>query len=64
MILFPIAFVWLVCFLVWLIRHSPNEIDTPPEAERRWRRPRTPRPPRNGRPTLDRGGRRRSRAAA
>jgi hypothetical protein len=46
MILFPIALIWLVVALVWIIRNSTNEPDVP---EQSWRRfvPRVPRRPWN-----------------
>jgi hypothetical protein len=53
MILFPIAFLWLLCVMVWIIRNSLNEPDSPPREPRRWlpRPPRrTPGGPRRGRP--------------
>jgi hypothetical protein len=45
-ILFPIALIWLVVVLVWIIRNSTNEPDQPEHAET-WRRfaPRVPRRP-------------------
>ena len=42
MILFPIAFLWLLCVMIWIIRNSLNEPDSPPREPRRW----LPRPPR------------------
>jgi hypothetical protein len=47
-ILFPIALVWLVIALVWILRNSTNEPDRPDEP-RSWRRfvPRPPRRPWN-----------------
>jgi len=44
MILFPIALIWLVVALIWIIRNSTNEPDVP---EQSWRRfaPRVPRRP-------------------
>jgi hypothetical protein len=47
MVLFPLAVLWLVIGLVWVLRHSRNEL---PE-DRVWRRwtPRTPRRPWNDR---------------
>jgi hypothetical protein len=58
MILFPIALIWLVVALVWIIRNSTNEPDVP---EQSWRRfvPRIPKRPWNG----DSGARRRSKSA-
>jgi hypothetical protein len=46
MVLFPIALLWLVVALVWIIRNSTNEPDAP---EQSWRRfvPRVPRRPWN-----------------
>jgi hypothetical protein len=51
MILFPIALVWLVVALVWIIRNSTNEPDVP--GERSWQRyvPRRPRRPGGPGPT-------------
>jgi hypothetical protein len=48
MILFPIALIWLVVSLVWILRNSTNEPDVP---DPDWRRfvPRVPRRPWNGR---------------
>jgi hypothetical protein len=45
-ILFPIALIWLVIALVWIIRNSTNEPDLP-DAEQTWRRfvPRVPKRP-------------------
>jgi len=45
-ILFPIALIWLVVALVWIIRNSTNEPDLP-DAEPSWRRfvPRVPKRP-------------------
>ena len=60
MVLFPIAFVWLLVLMLWLARHSKNDIEPPREELRRWHPPRRPRPPRNGRPS--RGRRERQRA--
>jgi len=47
-ILFPIALVWLVVALVWILRNSTNEPDSPDEGQS-WRRfvPRPPRRPWN-----------------
>jgi hypothetical protein len=46
MVLFPIAVVWLIVVLVWVLRNSRNEL---PE-DRIWRRWRpSPRKPRDGR---------------
>jgi hypothetical protein len=49
-ILFPLAHVWLVVALVWILRNSTNEPDVP---QRDWRRfvPRVPRRPWSGGPT-------------
>ncbi len=51
MVLFPIALLWLVVALVWIIRNSTNEPDVP-EHEQSWRRfvPRVPRRPGNAGP--------------
>ena len=49
MILFPIAFVWLVIVFVWLIRNSLNEPEQPEQQE--------PGPPRRFRPRGRGGGR-------
>jgi len=51
MVLFPIAFIWLLAVMIWLIRNSLNE-PAPPRQEpepRRWRprRPRRPDGPQN-----------------
>jgi hypothetical protein len=51
-VLFPIALIWLVVALVWIIRNSTNAPDAP--GEQSWRRfvPRVPRRPWNaGSPT-------------
>jgi hypothetical protein len=45
MVLFPIAFIWLLCVMIWIVRNSLNEPDTTEREPRRW----FPRPPR--RPT-------------
>jgi len=60
-ILFPIALIWLVVALVWIIRNSTNEPDLP-EQQPTWRRfvPRVPRRPWSSGPTA----RRRSAAGA
>ena len=44
MVLFPIAFIWLLAVMIWLIRNSLNEPDQQPGEPRRWypRRPRRP----------------------
>jgi hypothetical protein len=44
MILFPIALIWLLCVLIWVIRNSMNESDGREQQRepRRW----LPRPPR------------------
>jgi hypothetical protein len=47
MILFPIAVVWLIVVLVWVLRNSRNEASDEP-VWRRWRR--APRSPRDGGP--------------
>ena len=58
MVLFPIALIWLVCVVIWLVRNSTNEPELPPDEPRRW----WPRPRRPGRgPT---GSRSRDRAAS
>jgi hypothetical protein len=46
MVLFPIALIWLICVVIWLVRNSQNDGAPPPEPRdpRRWR-PRTPRRP-------------------
>jgi hypothetical protein len=45
MVLFPLAVIWLVIVLVWVLRNSRNDI---PE-ERTWHRwPARPRKPRDG----------------
>jgi hypothetical protein len=56
MVLFPIALVWLVIVIVWVVR---NEVKPEEGRLRRWvpRRPRSPRNPGRGRPN-DPGGRR------
>jgi hypothetical protein len=56
MVLFPIAFIWLLCVMIWIIRNSLNEPDGGERPPRRWR-PRTPRLP-GGRPhgSKTRGG--------
>ena len=46
MVLFPIAFIWLLCVMIWLIRNSLNEPDGREREPRRW----LPRPPRGSRP--------------
>jgi hypothetical protein len=53
-ILFPIALLWLVVALVWIIRNSTNEPDRPDEPQS-WRRfvPRPPRRPWNAGPRRD-----------
>jgi hypothetical protein len=45
-VLFPIALIWLVVALIWIIRNSQNEPDIP---EQGWRRfvPRVPKRPWN-----------------
>jgi len=61
MVLFPIAFIWLLCVMIWLVRNSLNEPDVPGEEReprRRW--PHRPRRP-NGRGPN--GSRSRDRAA-
>ena len=50
MVLFPIAFIWLLAVMIWIIRNSLNEPDAPGREPRRW----FPRPPR--RPTGRRPG--------
>src|SRR5207245_92451 len=47
-ILFPIALIWLVVALIWIIRNSTNEPDLPGD-QPSWRRfvPRTPKRPWN-----------------
>jgi hypothetical protein len=37
-VLFPIAFLWVAIFLVWVIRKSTMEPDQPPPETRRFRR--------------------------
>jgi hypothetical protein len=51
MVLFPIAFIWLLIVVIWLVRNSMNE-DVPPGEEREPRRfwPRPPRRPNDRRP--------------
>jgi hypothetical protein len=46
-VLFPIALLWLIIALVWIIRNSTNEPDLP--GEQSWRRfvPRIPKRPWN-----------------
>jgi hypothetical protein len=48
MVLFPIAFIWMIIVLIWVVRNESNK----PEAERFWVRkgwrPRRPRGPRRG----------------
>jgi hypothetical protein len=48
-VLFPIAFVWVIAVIVWVIR---NEVTPEQDRARRWARlrPRPPRSPRRGRP--------------
>ena len=46
MILFPIAFIWLLCVMIWIIRNSIDEPDGEERERRRW----VPRLPRGGRP--------------
>jgi hypothetical protein len=48
MILFPIALIWLVVALVWILRNSTNEPDVPDPVRRRFV-PRVPRRPWNDR---------------
>jgi hypothetical protein len=57
MVLFPIALIWIICVLVWLIRNSLNEPDVPGEEreQRRWW-PRPPRRPNGRRPSGSRSG--------
>jgi hypothetical protein len=59
-ILFPIALVWLVVALVWILRNSTNEPDSPDEGQN-WRRF-VPRPPR--RPWTDGSRRRQGRSTS
>jgi hypothetical protein len=66
MVLFPIAFIWLLCVMIWLVRNSLNEPEAPGEEReppRRW--PRRPRRPNdrgsNGSHTRDRAAARVSR---
>jgi hypothetical protein len=47
MVLFPIAFLWLLAVMIWLIRNSLNEPDQQPGEPRRWY-PRRPRRPQDG----------------
>jgi hypothetical protein len=56
MILFPIALVWLVVALIWIVGNSTNEPDAP---EQNWRRfvPRVPRRPWNSGPGSRRAAR-------
>jgi len=58
MVLFPIAFIWLLLVMIWLIRNSLNEPDQAPGEPRRWypRRPR--RPDDRGGPQRANGGKR------
>jgi hypothetical protein len=60
MVLFPIAFIWLLAVMIWLIRNSMNEPGPQDHEPRRWR-PRPPRRPNDRRAT---GSRTRDRAAA
>ena len=51
MVLFPIAFIWFIAVMIWLIRNSLNDPDVPREERewRRWRpRPRRPQSPSRG----------------
>jgi hypothetical protein len=64
MVLFPIAFIWLLAVMIWLIRNSLNNEPAPPgEEPRRWR-PRPPRRPDNRRPGGSRAGNRSSTGAS
>jgi hypothetical protein len=64
MVLFPLAFVWVIVLIVWIVR---NEVRPEEEQTRRWTRvrPRPPRGPRRGRPNGSRArpGARASRGA-
>jgi hypothetical protein len=53
-VLFPIAFVWVIAVIVWVVR---NEATPEQDRARRWTRgrPRRPRSPRRGRPNGSRG---------
>ena len=44
MVLFPVAFLWLLLVMLWLVRNSLNEPDQEPGRPGRWypRRPRRP----------------------
>jgi hypothetical protein len=61
MVLFPIAFIWLLCVMIWLVRNSLNEPDAPDQERepRRW----WPRPPRRPHDRGPSGSRSRDRAA-
>ena len=52
MVLFPIALIWLICVVIWIVRNSMND-DVPgqePEQPRRWW-PRPPRRPHDRKPS-------------
>ena len=60
MVLFPIALVWLLCVMFWLVRNSLNEPEAPDEERepRRW----WPRPPRRSNDRKPNGSRAEGRA--
>ena len=63
MVLFPIAFVWVIVVIVWVVR---NEVTPEQDQTRSWTRlrPRPPRSPRRGRPNGARSSGRRGDARA
>jgi hypothetical protein len=64
MILFPIAFLWVAIFMIWLLRQGTADPDAPRDEHRRWiRRPRGPAGP-GRRPSAPRDGRSPSAPAA
>jgi hypothetical protein len=62
-VLFPIALVWLIAVIVWVVR---NEVTPEQDTARRWTRlrPRPPRSPRRGRPNGSRPRRGETRASS
>lgn len=50
MVLFPIALLWVVVFLIWVIRQSTNEAEPPDDPTRStwFGAPRRPKPGRDG----------------